>query len=539
MKEKTTAHVFQQDQTNHSRVLILLIILLIAAAAFRMMIAFCDMRTLVTKVLSDDSFYYFQLAKNAAAGRGVSFDGVVPANGFHPLWFALLLPLFRLFGGSLNGPIHAALVLEGLLDVGAGLFIFLLVKRLTQNSTAGLLGATVYLLNPSVLFHSVNGLETGLNLFLFALYFWFYLSSVHKNALTLKTFLALGVLSGLLMLARTDNAIIVAITYLHLLFVRKEIRRPHLVLLSGATAAIVVAPWLLWNLHTFGTIEQASGNAYSIITRGNLHARGITGFQIFLTSLSNTITLFVYTIPVDVFGWGGLMGILAGLAVGATLLDEDKARPTWAAVRLACVPLVAFVALALAHSLMRGTLKSWYFIPAATVASIFLGILCGPYDFSRLLKDRRGKLAAAFLAVVVLSGYSLNGYNGWKKGMYPWQTEQLMAAEWVKKNIADDEWVGGFNSGIIGYMSEKKVINLDGLANNSVVPYLRERRLWDYIKERKISYLVDSDYSILRDYRDFYGQDWEPRKHLVRVAVIDDPAVSWAGSQVGAYKVIP
>ncbi len=88
------------------------------------------------------------------------------------------------------------------------------------------------------------------------------------------------------------------------------------------------------------------------------------------------------------------------------------------------------------------------------------------------------------------------------------------------------------------YMSEKKVINLDGLVNNAVVPYLKERRLWDYIEEREIAYIVDSDYSIMKDYRDFYGPGWKANEHLLRIDTIDDPRVSWAGANVAVYRVV-
>lgn len=528
----------QQKRSLFSRPVIFLILLLIVAAAIRTTIALCDVRMLVSKVLSDDSFYYFQIARNAAAGKGITFDGAVPANGFHPLWLMLLIPLNLIFGASLTGPIHAALVLEGLLDVGAGALIFLLVSRLTDNRAAGVLGAGVYLLNPSVIFHAVNGLETGLTLFLFAFYFWFYLTIILEDRLTSGNIVLLGLFSGIFMLARTDNIILVTIVYIHLLFFRKAIKRPGVIAASGAVCAAVIAPWVIWNLSTFGTIQQSSGGAYSIITRGNLHASGVTNFQIFLTSLSNTIRLFLWTIPSDVFAWGGLMGILVGLMIGVAQRDDERARRTWKAVRLACVPLVAFVALALVHSLIRGTLKSWYFIPAATVASIFAGVLCGPYDFAAFFRTGRGRAAAAFLAVVVLGGYLLNGATGWKKGMYPWQIEQVMAADWAKKNLDDSVWIGSFNAGIVGYLSQRKVVNLDGLVNNSVVPYLKQRRLWDYIRKRNISYLIDSDYSILKDYRDFYGADWDPREHLIRVAVIDDSTVSWAGAPVAVYRVV-
>jgi hypothetical protein len=316
-------------------------------------------------------------------------------------------------------------------------------------------------------------------------------------------------------------------------------RKPATVVGSWILAALVLAPWLIWNQVRFGTIMQSSANAYGIVIRNTLMARGTSELQIWLSRISETFKLFVWTIPNDVFGWGKMLGIIAGLALGATLANEDKAGRTWAAARRACVPLCAFVALALTHSLLRGTLKSWYFMPAAAVGALFFGIFCGPFDFSAVWANARARIVALFLAAVVLSGFALNGWSNWARGMFPWQNEQLMAAEWVNKNVGPDEWVGSFNAGIIGYMSERNVVNLDGLANNAVVPYLKDRRLGDYIETRNITYLVDSDYSIVKDYRDFYGPAWDDKKHIMRIAVIDDPRVSWAGANVGVYRVIP
>jgi hypothetical protein len=39
-----------------------------------------------TTIIADDSFYYFEIARNAAQGLGFSFDSIEPTNGFHPLW---------------------------------------------------------------------------------------------------------------------------------------------------------------------------------------------------------------------------------------------------------------------------------------------------------------------------------------------------------------------------------------------------------------------------------------------------------------------
>mgnify|MGYP001100851924 CR=1 FL=1 len=51
----------------------------------------CDNR-----VVADDAFYYFAIARNVAAGLGPTFDGLAATNGFHPLWLLLLTPVFAL-----------------------------------------------------------------------------------------------------------------------------------------------------------------------------------------------------------------------------------------------------------------------------------------------------------------------------------------------------------------------------------------------------------------------------------------------------------
>jgi hypothetical protein len=46
------------------------------------------------------AFYYFQIARNVAHGLGPTFDGIHRTNGFHPLWLAILTPVFGLCAGD-------------------------------------------------------------------------------------------------------------------------------------------------------------------------------------------------------------------------------------------------------------------------------------------------------------------------------------------------------------------------------------------------------------------------------------------------------
>ena len=56
-----------------------------------------EVRHLLTRIV-DDASYYMTIARNVAAGRGLTFDGIHPTNGFHPLWLVTLVPLVPLRG---------------------------------------------------------------------------------------------------------------------------------------------------------------------------------------------------------------------------------------------------------------------------------------------------------------------------------------------------------------------------------------------------------------------------------------------------------
>ena len=78
-----------------------LIALLVAAIAVHVGVVTQDFETLAKNgYLYDDSFYAFQIARNIAGGQGATFDGVHPTNGFQPLYVAILVPIYLLFGSD-------------------------------------------------------------------------------------------------------------------------------------------------------------------------------------------------------------------------------------------------------------------------------------------------------------------------------------------------------------------------------------------------------------------------------------------------------
>ena len=57
-----------------------------------------DVVNLHRDALIDDAFYYFEIAKNLAAGEFSTFDGgITRTNGYHPVWLLLITPFYWIF----------------------------------------------------------------------------------------------------------------------------------------------------------------------------------------------------------------------------------------------------------------------------------------------------------------------------------------------------------------------------------------------------------------------------------------------------------
>jgi hypothetical protein len=69
-------------------------------------------------------------------------------------------------------------------------------------------------------------------------------------------------------------------------------------------------------------------------------------------------------------------------------------------------------------------------------------------------------------------------------------------ATWVQKNTAEDEVIGVFQGGAIGYFSGRRVINLDGKVNHEAGAALRDGRLEEYVERCGVDLIMD-DHKVL------------------------------------------
>ena len=76
-----------------------------------------------------------------------------------------------------------------------------------------------------------------------------------------------------------------------------------------------------------------------------------------------------------------------------------------------------------------------------------------------------------------------------------WHPQAYKAAVWTRNNLSQDVRLAMKDAGLFGLLSERTVINLDGLVNNlQYQEYLRKKQLSEYFRQKGVQYLVQHAY---------------------------------------------
>lgn len=497
--------------------------LLIAGLGIRLAIAWLPVTTLIEKTLPDDAFYYFAIARNLARGKGFSVDGVVPTNGFHPLWAVLLVPAFRWAPGP-DLPIHLALTLAALLDTATGWLLFRTVQRAGGRYLGAILASFLYLFHPAVLFQAANGLETALNACLWAGFFYTFLAVRDRDALV--PWFGLGLLGGAMVLARTDSAFLVAFVGVAL-FLRRRSRAAAPMGALALGTCLLVGPWLAWNRAVMGVWLQSSGVAIPYVSHAHFRQALAAGTPL-LSALGATLgaalgsgfVAFWQVAGVGAIGWAVAWGVTffyrSRLPRGGGRAALDAARPSW-------VPAAATLALLAFHVLYRWYPRAWYFVPLAYAAALAAGPALDEAgrQLCALGEGWRRFIPCVTTLLALLMG--LQWSRNWPVGLYPWQADFRFAADWAAGALPPGEPIGAFNAGIQGYYGTHPVVNLDGVVDAAAHEAVREGALHAYALRRGVRYLVDHRAYVEGMYAPFWGQPVGATLEPVRVLGAEHP----------------
>lgn len=175
----------------------------------------------------DDAYYYFKVAQNITEGKGSTFDGINPTNGYHPLWMIICIPVFFFARYDLILPLRILIMLMAGLNVATAIMIYRYLKENLSEPVA-MLASMFWLFNAYI--HYVvyeYGLETPIAAFSIIL-FIYKLSQFEKKWRTQPNDNAeiaqLACIAVLVMFSRLDLVFLVIVAGVWLVFRNKSIR---------------------------------------------------------------------------------------------------------------------------------------------------------------------------------------------------------------------------------------------------------------------------------------------------------------------------
>ena len=466
-------------------------------------------------LLSDDAFYYQVIARNIAQGVGITFDGLSRTNGFHPLYLAVLVPIHLVLQDNLNLILRVTLFIDLLFFVAASFLILKFVEKL-NGSRAGLVAGLAFLFNPWALTIIINGVESAIYIFFLILTFLVYTkfretltwpTIFHNRTIYLFVFLC-----ALTILARTEAIIFVPCVAIDL-FTHLNIRAGREGIQSQikhyASAFIVVVggllllllPWTLWNLRNFDTLMQSSGSTLFYHTHQNIPINDLRYW------LQGAVSAKTILIRATLFSFQ-LISLFIPLLILMVLLPKKyrQERIRGKAHKLSPLFVISIynIGILFFYAFILRRNQVWYFSSLVVFSAILFAVL-GNWFIQRNEFHNKPKNKSSFIFLWIFLLFTFGcGVFYWQIFGYSRSDSMLdgyKIAAWFKKTTPGSVRIATWSSGVIGFYSERTVINLDGMVNNEILPYLKARNgflydmdtMMDYIQSKNIDYITDID----------------------------------------------
>lgn len=442
---------------------------------------------------SEDGYLMLTIARNLALGHGLSTaDGTIATNGTQPLISFVFAAGHWLAGGDRIAGVVFALVFELLVAcAGAWVVYATALRALGEGARAtAALACGVWFASVLGVMHTMNCLETGayavgVMLFLHAL---LGRSGDPFERWGVRRALGLGAALGVLFWVRNDAVfLIAAVCVLRALLGperRLQVARASLVeaCLAGLASIAVASPWLIFNHVRFGSIVPVSGRAEASF------AEGLGSNLAQLPASLSEYALAVVPIPLALERHPMVVVAGALLALGALALALRAAR-RGDARRFAFVAVLVVYALGLCgyYGLFFGVpyfLTRYLFPLAAPLAILWAAAALGVLERMPVAVRPAVRMSAALalLALVLYPNVRL-----WRHGN---EHMHFQCVEWVERNVRDDEWIGAFQTGTVGYFHDR-TINLDGKVNPEAFVARNADAVPSYVLGKPIRYLVD------------------------------------------------
>lgn len=419
----------------------------------------------LVEMVPDDAFYFLGIADNLAAGRGPTFDGIHPTNGYHPLWAMVLVVPAAVLGD--DGLVRAALLIGATLAVGGYLALAHVTGQIVRLSPFGVAVGALLVTSPIPWERTVNGMESALVIattgaIAVAAQRWWARPSVGRMAIV-------GVACGLLCLSRLSHVASVWLIPAALLWGRTRegaaLRWPTQLMAWTAGTAGTAAPFILWSWARLGTVVPNSSRLKAH-WQAELTGSRLSRDHLLAVSRSSAGELWrqvVAVVPVAQYA-PTLVRRVTQVAVlgvvGVASLVVVRRRPRALVVIAPAVVVVLRYAIELL--VLPTLLNVWYSGPVFTLAALAIAVATTAAarwlrSWSTVHPGLRGtarSLGFAAVLLVALHPAPRELDRSWPRAT--WEATQRI------HRLPDDLQLGAFDAGQLGYF-HPGLVNLDGL----------------------------------------------------------------------------
>jgi hypothetical protein len=312
-----------------------------------------------------------------------------------------------------------------------------------------------------------------------------------------------GIVAGLLTLTRPEGLLLAGLVGLALLWrAWREARWQGVLAVAGygLAFAVVISPWLAFNLYVSG---QPFPNT--------LYAKQAE-YRILL-SLPLWTRLARVLLPTVA---GAQILLIPGFLYAAFRALRSAPRPTPHALRSASLPLLWWLVTVLVYALRLPVnyQHGRYLIPTIPILVIFgsWGTLSLLRLNSRQTIARALSRAMSIAALVLLLIFWIIGARAYAADVGFIEGEMVAVARWLEANTPSDALIAVHDIGAVGYLVDRPLLDLAGLITPEIVPFIADEvQLLAFMEEKGADYVV-----FFPDWSPAYARmSQDPRLHSV------------------------
>lgn len=408
--------------------------------------------------LGDDTFIYMRVIENFLRSGTIEFNPGEPCYLVtSPTWFFLWANFTRV----LQDIDLARYVLSVAFHLLAFLSTWLVARRLIRNPYLRLLTLAVAFLDPFYLRWMWAGWETGMKITMASLSLWVLLR-LGRSSRNLTVFVS-GLCIGFAFLTRPEMMVLVGLGLIYLIARFPGQRGRGLWYLAGVL--LITVPWMLHAYFTFGwavphTVFAMSGStvdAHYLRTQGFKFVQVVAGPLLVMLALLGISALVRMKHP---------RGAASGDAVAGRSWLDWLLVATWGASVTGYLITGSSIA----------SIYTGLFIPGLALALAGAAERLSPTGAMQWLTFRK---ATVFLVLAVLVTVGIQSRLYYRYSLFNPQFRGGVDARFIdfateiKDLTQPDDEVGLWELGVIGYFSERYIVDFAGLATPEIVSYMR------------------------------------------------------------------